>query len=113
MLFRSNEFGNIATADCKLISYNDNIIESLDDEAVKSLPLTLSKAQDADGKEKNIFILNEDAKICSITSYKFSQTHGERHNDNENPYTIDKVQISSFKVVLTKEALTPSGNSNV
>ncbi len=96
--FTLNEFGNIATANCKLISYNDNIIESLDDEAVKSLPLTLSKAQDEDGKNKDIFILNEDAKICSISSYSFSQTHGERHNDNENPYTIDKVQISSFKV---------------
>ena len=101
--FTLNEFGNIASANCKLISYNDNIIESLTDEAIASLPLTLTKIEDEDGKSKDAFILNEDASACSISSYIFTQNHGERCSDNENPYTIDKVQISSFKVYDTDD----------
>lgn len=47
---------------------------------------------------KTIYEVKEDAPLAPYCEYKIIQTSGAKLTDDENPYSMDKIMLSSFKV---------------
>ncbi len=103
--FILNEQGAIASANVIVSSYElkDSYVKyddlkKADYTLPESLGLTLVRGQAEGGGEVYSFTINEGTVASSTDTYEVTQTSGMKAKADTNPYSYDKVAVSSFDV---------------
>lgn len=93
--FTLNEDGSLGKAYVTVTQYApaEGLVTDLNNLPEGFDSITISKKN-----EKTIYEVNENAPLAPYCEYKITQTSGEKTSDDENPYSMDKVMLSSFKV---------------
>ncbi len=102
--FVLNEQGAIASANVLVSTYEaDDYVEyddlkTADYTLPESLGLTLVRGQAEGGGEVYSFTINDGTTAASTDTYKVTQTSGMKAKADTNPYSFEKVAVSSFDV---------------